>query len=278
MIFPFILVILPQVLHSHEPESKLIEGGHFTKIEKYPHHAVLIIMHNVRKQPLVIEQCAGFVVSSRWIVSGVHCLDELRHSWSSMKVRLGIDHYSQKGQVHDIELYTKHHLYSNDKPWYDISLLKTVKAIRFDEKVKPVALPSPRKTLRSFRKVYISGFGVYAEDPSTSRSLTVVPLRLMAVDLTIRNMSWCYGSVDPTSVFYGDWVHSDYLFCAGGWSDGYLKTICSGDYGSAAVGKRRNKSWVALGIAKASWCVNAGFFTKLSPYVRWIRKTVRKYS
>lgn len=211
--------------------------------------------------------CSGSVLNQRWVLTAAHYAIRVPSRDGHFKIRFGIDTFSQEGPVSDIKMaicYTRYYrfpLASND-----ICLLKTFDEIPFSESVQPIALPLPNETIGSVSSIRVAGW-----DRTMEFLLDEKTTHLMAVDLPMIGLRECSDNGrDLTTDEPGS------VFCAG--DTELFKGICYGDSGSAAVIRRDNRTWVALGISSGGNCEGTSLFVSVPYFILWIKRKLRQYS
>ena len=244
------------------PREKFILWGEHIKIETMSHSVVILIFYN---NPYEMTFCS--VLAHRWVLTAAHCVKDVPNKVVLVKIRLGIDAYSQEGLVHDVEKKVCHWQFRPGYTPADICLLQTFDEIPFSNRVQPVARPGPSETVQSVDKVRVAGWG-------QSQHFAVWPPYLSAVDLYRISDSDCDQDI-PAELSR---EKPGSFFCAGR-KVPYAKSVCHGDSGSAAVIRSYdNESWVALGVTVQSKCRGPSVFMPVHFFNEWIMDTLRRYS
>ena len=251
---------------AQSPRERLITFGERIKIETMP-HSVMILLD--LEWPNITGYFSGSLINHRWVLSSAHTFEELfksHHENANIKIRFGIDHMTQEGPVRDVKRVVCHRRYKEGKLGNDICLVQTFDEIPFSDRVQPALMPLDSETSHSVTHVRVAGWGETEE--------TSYPWHLSAVDLPMMGHAEC----DRHLFSDLSWEEPDSFFCAGK-VERDAKSPCYGDSGSAAVIRRDNKSWVALGVTcMGRGCDGPTLFTSVSYYVGWIKKTLNKYS
>ena len=255
-----------EILTAHLPEGQFVMNGEHIKIETMPHSVFVLITF---EWPSDVTFCSGSLLSHRWVLTSAHCFRRVSKSTGLVKLRLGMDTFSQEGPMSDVKMVKCHDRFYWKEWSYDVCLLQTFDEIPFSEHVQPAALPFANETVQSLVKVRAAGWGdtasLYAHEP---------PFLLSAVDLDIVDYDECnrqYGNLREDRRTY---------FCAGNLGRGFeMKSLCYGDSGSSAVVRRHNRTWVAMGVTcLVNDCEGAVFFVSVPFHVNWIRSTMTRYS
>ena len=256
-------------LSAPSPREKMIRGGEVINIETMP-HSVVIIVPNI--WPTELEICFGSILNHRWVLTAAHCVSDKSPRGTYIKIRFGIDSYSQLGPVSDVGkavCYNRH--YYMRIAAHDICLLQTFDEIPFSEKVQPLALPFPNETLESVSMVRVAGWGLKSFFHPSGDFVTT---RLRALNIPIIGMPECskHVGIDFTVEEPG------MVFCAGD-KEEKAGTGCPGDSGSASVVRRSdNSTWVGIGVLQGgNVCGGLSLFPSIPYHTKWIKK-LKQYS
>ena len=267
IIFSSALFHVQAILTARPPEGQFVVNGEHIKIETMPHSVFVLLGH---EWPSDVTLCSGSLLSHRWVLTAAHCLEDFTEGTGLVKVRLGMDTFSQEGPVSDVKMAKCHdRFHGQNKYSYDVCLLQTFDEIPFSERVQPAALPFANETVQSLAKVRAAGWGV------TAAIDFAPPFLLSATDLDIVDYDECnrqyLGRRKEDRRTY---------FCAGNMGNGFeMKSLCFGDSGSSAVIKRDNGTWVAMGVTcLVNHCKGAVFFVSVPFHVSWIRSMMTRYS
>jgi len=122
--------------------------------------------------------CGGTILSSRWVVSANHCMDEknlLR--WAIMYGTN--ERLVQPDNLIDVEEVIGHRNFNTPTSWNnDIVLMKLKRAIEFSRTVSPACLPKLHKSYTGMDAL-ISGWGLTSTDGSPPTALKKVTMRMM---------------------------------------------------------------------------------------------------
>ena len=258
-----VLLHLSVLVSTQSPREKLIAFGEHIKIETMPHAVVILAAH---VWPDSMDLFSGSILTERWVLTSAHTFTDFfvkNSEGGNVKIRSGIDHYSQEGYVGNVKRIICHEKYK-DVP-YDLCILQTFDQMSYSDRVRASSPPWPNETVNSFTHVRVAGWGMTESEH--------LPWELSAVDIPIMDNEECgkalgleLGSLEPGS-----------FFCAGSheWA---AKTPCFGDSGSLAVVRRKNVSWVALGVtARGNDCAGTTLFMSVPYFKDWIKKYIEMY-
>lgn len=248
------------VLVTSAQREKLVTYGEHIKIEKMPHSVAVIIAY---KWPTRMTYCSGTIITRLWVLTAAHCvIDTFAPVDYQIKVRFGIDDYSQDGEVANVNKTICHEGFFGFMTANDICLLQTSYPIPLSDAVRPAIRPQPNETLQSVTEVSVAGWGM--NEVGNDQFL------LSAVRLAMISNSDCEKALERNL----SEENPDTFFCAG--KGGHEpKGICLGDSGAGAVFKRHeNSSWIIFGIAVQGNCTGAGIFIYVPYYSSWIGDTI----
>ncbi|NXI88520.1 MCT1A protease, partial [Rhipidura dahli] len=229
-----------------------IVGGHEAQPHSHPYMAYLKIAGE--------GACGGFLVAPDWVMSAAHCM-------GNITVILGAHNIHQPEktqQVRGVLKYHEHPEYDPEAMYNDIMLLQarafskcppfpqlTSKAT-LNEYVQTVPLPKTGSDLPTGTKCLIAGWGRIDEDRATNK--------LFETRVSIYSRRKC-------SLFYPHLDSS--MVCAGSFHE--LKDSSQGDSGGPLVCNK-----VAQGIVSFGYDSPPGVYTRISNYLPWIKKIMKK--
>ncbi|MCL4152896.1 UNVERIFIED_CONTAM: hypothetical protein GTU68_001983 [Idotea baltica] len=234
--------------------SERIIGGEETEVNEFPWQGRLIIVKGGYSY-----LCSATLISSEWLVSAAHCTEGAE----SIQVVLG-EHYRNtveaQSETIEVEDIIDHPNYDGSSaPDNDISLLKLIRPVTFNQYISPVCLPFNYAEMNITDEIgTVTGWGTTSSG-STSNVL-------MEVDVPLIGTEDCRTDSNYESSI------SDNMICAG--ISG--KDSCQGDSGGPLVWENDNSYNMIVGIV--SWgrgCALTGYpgvYTKVINYLTWIKE------
>lgn len=86
------------------------------------------------------HRCGASIISSRWILSAAHCTQDFYSNASWVAAAVGAHHLEDDGQIYLLDRVFNHPAYNIENQHNDICLLRTVKRIQFNQRVRSVPL------------------------------------------------------------------------------------------------------------------------------------------
>ncbi|XP_061829142.1 transmembrane protease serine 5 [Nerophis lumbriciformis] len=214
--------------------------------------------------------CGGSIITSQWIVTAAHCVQNYRlPQVSSWAAYTGLVTHSAKMTEHvrhavEKIIYNKNYKHvSHDS---DIALMKLRTPLNFSDIVRPVCLPQYDYDVPGGTQCWISGWGYTQPDGvNSSNTLKEAPIPIISTNRC--NSSCMYnGEITPR------------MLCAG-YTEGKVDA-CQGDSGGPLVCQDDNV-WRLMGVV--SWgngCAepnHPGVYTKVAEFLGWIYEIMENY-
>ncbi|KAM8822183.1 LOW QUALITY PROTEIN: mannan-binding lectin serine protease 1-like [Synchiropus picturatus] len=256
-------------------QAKRIVGGRAAEPGWFPWQ-VLLSVEDLSRVPEDRWFGSGALLSRSWILTAAHVLRSQRRDASvvavapeHVKVYLGLLDFQDQATWSSVpvERILLHPDFRPDNYHGDLALLKLRAPAPLSDAVQPVCLPAPRPPPDTLGLV--AGWGLSQSAGSGGGT------RLQYVKLPLVAQDECRASYASRSRSYNI---SDGMFCAGFLEGG--RDTCLGDSGGAFVMEEAG-GWAVMGLV--SWagpeeCGSRrvyGVYTRVAPYVHWIRNQTR---
>ncbi|XP_047713290.1 tissue-type plasminogen activator [Prionailurus viverrinus] len=261
-------------LRQYKQPQFRIKGGLYADITSHPWQAAIFVKN--RRSPGERFLCGGILISSCWVLSAAHCLQE-RYPPHHLKVVLGRTYRVVPGeeeQKFEVEKYIIHKEFDDDTYDNDIALLKlqsdSIQCAQESDTVRTVCLPEADLHLPDWTECELSGYGKHeASSPFYSERLKEAHVRL-------------YPAGRCTSQHLFNRTVTNNMLCAGdtrsGGNQANLHDACQGDSGGPLVCMKDNHMTL-VGII--SWGLGCGqkdvpgVYTKITNYLDWIQDNMR---
>ena len=175
--------------------------------------------------------CGGAIISDTTLITAGHCFHGNKaHPTIVQKLKIRLGDQNLNDGIHDDHIYEiektiPHHNFEGWGPQYDLVIIYTKAQIQFNDRIKPVCLPT-----RSYNEpnryanepVKFAGWGYYDAVSDFSNDLRKATFKVLPE-------SEC---LSP-ALYQRRKRHKDVFFCAG--NEGGINWSCKGDSGSPLV-------------------------------------------
>lgn len=136
-----------------------IFGGHTASPGQFPYQVSLRTRGRAKNMTAgwFRHQCGGSIISNRWILSAAHCTQDYYSNASWVTVAVGAHRIMEDGQIYILDRIVNHPAFIPAHLHNDLSLLRTVEGIQFNQIVQSV--PLRRRFVDEGAKSIVSGWG-----------------------------------------------------------------------------------------------------------------------
>ncbi|KFO32104.1 granzyme B [Fukomys damarensis] len=244
-----LLLMLAFLLSPMAKAGKII-GGHEAKPHSHPYMAYLQIWH--KNSPI---KCGGFLIQEKFVLTAAHC------SGSTINVTLGahnIKEPEKTQQVITVRKAIQHPEYNSRIFSNDIMLLQLEKKAKLNRDVQLLRLPKANSRVKPGDLCQVAGWGQLAREGE-------YPSTLQEVEVMVQKDEEC-------ETRYKAHYSSATQMCVG---DPTIKNASfRGDSGGPLVCNHVAQGIVSYGKSDGT---PPRVFTKVSRYLRWIKKRMKQH-
>ncbi|XP_050654570.1 granzyme B [Macaca thibetana thibetana] len=244
-----ILLLLAFLLLPRTDAGEII-GGHEAKPHSRPYMAYLMIWDQ-----MPLKRCGGFLIREDFVLTAAHC-------WgSSINVTLGahnIKEQERTQQIIPVKRAIPHPAYNPENFSNDIMLLQLERKAKRTTAVKPLRLPRNKAQVKPGQACDVAGWGQTTPDGKYSHTL-------QEVKLTVEEDQTCKSRL-------GHYYDSTVELCVG--DPEIQKASFKGDSGGPLVCNKVAQGIVSYGQRNGK---PPRVCTKVSSFVRWIKKTMKRH-
>ncbi|XP_045504427.1 trypsin, alkaline C-like [Colias croceus] len=255
---PLMGVLLLAAISQCTPNTRIV-GGENTVIERYP--SLVQVEHFIPFYGAWNQNCAGNILSSRWILSAAHCFP-IQNSTDYARIRAGSSFREFGGSVHYIDIIRIHPNYTKPAPHdADISVIRVRTPFVYSPSIRPGVIARQGYFLPDNSPATIAGWGaLYFGVPSSFMLQNVIlqsiPREVCANLYQANNMTI-----------------TENMFCVNDWNWGW-RNACHGDAGGAFYNRN-----IIVGVASyTQGCGNPMFptiSTSVGAFSDWIITNAR---
>lgn len=233
-----------------------IVGGEETQVNQYPWMVVLLYSGRF--------YCGGTLINNQYVLTAAHCVSGFNKDRITVRL-LEHDRSSTDGPptiTFKVIRIVKHACYSSSSYNNDIALLQLNEAVKFDNVLRPVCLPTPGRSFTGLDGI-VTGWGATSEHGDVSDTLMEVTVPIQSND-------------DCKKSGYGESRITENMLCAG-FKEG-KKDSCQGDSGGP-IHIKNDTIYQIVGVV--SWgegCAKPNFpgvYSRVNRYGTWIRSNTK---
>jgi secreted trypsin-like serine protease len=219
---------------------------------------------SVRRKASGDHFCGGIIINENWIMTAAHCMD----GEVPATLRMVVGEYQRTAastvrQYLDVSTIIVHENYNSATSENDISLVKLVDPVKFNENVTAVCAPDPDDQY-VYRKSQCSGWGTINSGGACCPDI----LRYVTMNVTTNELC--------DAVYTRDTITAD-MICASDNVGGTERDSCQGDSGGPLTIKEADGTFRVVGIV--SWGIGCasgypGVYNRVGYEVDWITNTI----
>ncbi|KAH8379965.1 hypothetical protein KR009_008227, partial [Drosophila setifemur] len=177
MILQLVLLLRMSLGLAQDVGSLRIMNGKPAGENQFPYQVGLLSYFENRMD--TANLCGGAILNKRWILTAAHCLQEPNNTLSKVVVQVG----SLEAPGDDEILVNKsntivHRKYDPRTVFNDIALIRLPKDLTFNDTIKPVKLPSAKKSYLG-QMAIVAGWGI-TENQEQSKTLQYVQVPIIS--------------------------------------------------------------------------------------------------
>ncbi|KAJ8687288.1 hypothetical protein QAD02_023082 [Eretmocerus hayati] len=184
MFFVQVVIAIAVAASALASARKLLQtdGGDFALITEHPHQVSIEYAGR--------HICGGSIVTSRFVITALHCLADRNATADMVSIRAGTALLGQGGTVHQVDKIVCHDKYARRGPGLapinDLAGLRIAgDGFKFDETRQPVKLFKAGDKLEDGDRAQLTGWG----GENASQCASVQQLRM--IELTVINSTFC---------------------------------------------------------------------------------------
>lgn len=212
--------------------------------------------------------CSGTLISSRWIVTAAHCLDEEKESSAYSVFAGGTGKKKDLIELSPVRQVIPHENYSmlSLTPGLDIGLIELHEDVKFSATIKALPLLGTKDltAIRDQQPVLITGWGYIDNAQKVPTELTQIQIPLVKTSEIPDLKKLKYFQVYPL------WATTNFLVTVN-----KNVTTCNGDSGTGWVMKYKNVPHLVAVHSAGDRCESIAIGNPVGPHFEWIKENIR---